>query len=249
MLRIFKKKAESVKEHVPGAKTDFSDAVQKLDQIPIPNSFIDPLTFQPVVDPVITPYGNVYSRWPLELRLSRNAFDPVTHQPLSKGQLRQPPAEIMAILGQLDSLRTLTKNAILEAKDIESVDSLLNGYRLALIRLDDAMGVALKAEETTDTIKHIKDNLKIDIKNVEHKRFWEDKGKARRHIPQHVENMMSVANLRYDSVQDFLDEVNAQRHLSFSSRFFKACFRDETTKMLYNQQDEDLQTFVVKSNG
>jgi len=236
---------ETAKPPVAPVKIDFSAEIQKFEQIPLPNNFIDQLTHKPFEDPVITVYGDIYSRVPLEVRLSRQAVDPVINQPLKKEQLYQPSAEIVAILDQFNTLRAETRRSIIAADNTESIERLLRIYRLGLIRLDVEMGDALCQQK----ISCIRNNLKIDSKNAEHRKFWQEKGKSGQQIPAHVANMMSVAKQRYVSVKDFLKDVNAERHLSYSSRFFKACFRDETTKLLYNQKDEDLQTFVVRNHG
>lgn len=221
--------------------------LQELNTVPVPENFTDPLLFEPFVDPVMTSYGRIYSSRSIKRHLASIASDPLTHEPLTLGQLYQPPQDILRILDDFNKLRLVIKSKILEANDTDTISNLIASYRFRLVQLDDKMGKACKQQVMDAEIRRIKNNLKLDETNSEHIQFWESKGKGGHNIPTHVRKMMSAANdSSYESVEDFLAAVNAERHGSGCDAFLMFGFRDKTTKELYHQRDENLKTFVVR---
>ena len=244
--RYSEKNVETHKNHPDQLDLrDLSELILKqFNEIPIPNNLLDPFLFKPFVDPVITPYGHVYSNQTIMRHLNEANVDPITRQPLTRGQLHQAPQEIIAILTKLEKLQSATKKSIVE--DPKSASTIFETYRSHLILLDIDMEVILKKQIIQGTIRMIKNNLKIDATNKDHIAFWQHKGKSGKNIPDHVHNMMKVAKENYDFVEDFLDAVNDERRLSASSKFFKHCFRSNVTLDLYNQSDENIRSFVVR---
>jgi hypothetical protein len=231
---------EKTKEMRGSAMAEFYD-------IPILSNLTDPMLFEMFVDPVVTSAGRVYSSRPLAGHLKRVSTDPLTNEPLTAGQVHGAPEEITTILDDYNRLRLDTISQILKAKhDDSSAETAINTYQLRMIQLDDKMGEACQQLVTQAQIKKIKNNLKIDETNNEHKIFWQGKGKIRHHIPTHVQKMMTAANDSYDTVEDFLDAINGERRGSNCMKFFKYCLRDGTTRNLYDQKDENLKTFVVR---
>ncbi len=222
-------------------------AMLEFDKTTIPPNLIDPLLFEPFVDPVMTAYGRIYSSRSIKRHLLSVSADPLTQEPLTVGQLYQPPKEIMSILDAFNQLRTEKKKRLLEANDTDTVSIVMSSYRFRLIQLDTKMAAACKQLVTDTAIRTIKNNLKLDERNKDHIRFWQSKGKGGDTIPIHVQNMMKAANdSSYETVEDFLAAVNAERRSSRCDSFFKYAFRDEATRNLYRQRDENLKTFVVR---
>lgn len=245
------RKLEIPKNHVEIPITHFDPpvisseaALKQFNEVIIPNSFLDPLSFKPFVDPVITPQGHVYSCLSILRHLSEVAVDPLSQLPLTQGQLHQAPQEILAILKRFKALQSDTEKSIMH--DPVSVTAILENYQKKLLFLNMEMEAVLQKQITQGTIKTIKNNLKIDSNNKDHINFWQSKGKSGNTTPDHVRNMMKVAKDHYDSVEDFLDAINHERRLSASSKFFKHCFRSNTTIDLYNQSDENIKSFVVR---
>jgi hypothetical protein len=223
-------------------------AIQEFETIPIPPNLIDPCLFQPFVDPVITSHGRIYSSRSIRRHLASVNTDPLTQAPLTVGQLFQAPEEIMKIITEFQQLQKDTKNKLLQVDDtdVDAVSELLRSYRFRLERLDSRMETECKKLVTQAAIQNIKNNLKIDEKNKEHISFWQNKGKRGCNIPTHVRMMMRAANDSFDSVEEFLEAVNAERHLTPYESFFKYTFRDKVTRELYNQSEEKIKTFVVQ---
>ena len=53
----------------------------------IPQNYICPISYEIMIDPVITPYGISYDRESIEKWLTKNDLDPIAHQKLNKNML------------------------------------------------------------------------------------------------------------------------------------------------------------------
>src|SRR6185437_15752619 len=84
-------------------KFKFKKKIQVAQFIPptldIPESFLDPIDYEFLVDPVMTPYGQIYSRQTITGHLkNNNKLDPKTNQPISLQELDHVPKSIIQLI-------------------------------------------------------------------------------------------------------------------------------------------------------
>ncbi len=223
------------------------DAIKEFNNIPTPIHFTDPLLYELYVDPVITNHGRIYSRRSIMRHLESTSSDPLTNEPLFPPfKISAAPQEIMDLIEEYSKFKKITKEKILAAKDSDETEELIRMYQLRLIQLDIDMAEACNELVVEAGIKAIKNNLKIDSTNFEHRAFWSSKGLFHKKIPTTVNKMMVAANDSYNSVDEFIEVINAERRSSYCGKLFKNWFRDSTTRSLYEQEDDKIKNFVVR---
>ena len=55
--------------------------------VDFPESFVCPITYDLMADPVVAPDGNSYERFAIEQWLQQHATSPISRQPMQSGQL------------------------------------------------------------------------------------------------------------------------------------------------------------------
>src|SRR6185437_8833352 len=94
---------------------------------------------------------------------------------------------------------------------------------------------------TQGVIRSIKNNLKIDLDNPKHIIFWQD---SRKNIPNHIAQLMQVANQEYATTEDFIVALDKMRKKSCCNRFFTFIFIDKRRSRLTNP-NSNLRTLVI----
>jgi hypothetical protein len=121
---------------------------------------------------------------------------------------------------------------------VRSKDAHVAQYRARIVELGNRMDVLDGAWQIILLdIERIKDRLKIDSNNLDHRAFWKLRGKNNRNIPNHVQAMMDAALRHYETVGDFVEALEQARRISNTSRFFGDLSRDSTTIRLYDAPD------------
>ncbi|HSW93537.1 MAG TPA: U-box domain-containing protein [Gammaproteobacteria bacterium] len=208
-----------------------------VDEVEIPKSLTDSISWELFKEPVVTPYGHVYSRAViLQNLMGRNKVCPLSNQPLREDLLSDAPPAITAVLSNFHTMRAQVIAAITATPAEKDVH--IAAYRTGLAGLDQAMEQARGHLITqANNIQRIKNQLQINRNDQKHTDFWKTKGKSGQNIPDHVQQMMDVAAQPYMKVSDFTKAIDDARQLSWSSRFFKACSRAPETKLLYETKD------------
>lgn len=207
-----------------------------IDAVEIPQELLDPIEYSLLVDPVVTPSGHCYSRASILKQLQVRQIDPMAgHQPLTFDQLRPAPPEITRILEQIPRQRKATRNALLTAE--ANVVGILKQYQQFLDDLGKQMEAVLQNLVLQGNIQQIKNRLKIDINNPAHLAYWQGKGSWGREMPNHIHQMMRVAALRHESVEDFIRAIERARQLSLWHRFFNYLLADAQTNNITSTND------------
>ncbi len=203
----------------------------------IPENFLDPIDYKPFIDPVMTPFGHLYSRHIITTYLQGNQTDPFTRQPLTLDMLDVPPADIRQLITNHHYLRS----NILDAK-IHSEELLLK-YQTESDKLNQEMEILRERYVNQGVIRAIKNNLKIDIHNPEHLAVW--RGKCRKEIPAHIDRLMQIADEEYKTAEDFTKAINKARQRECCSRFFNfiSC---NAREYFLSDSSKNVRTLVIR---
>lgn len=188
-------------------------------------------------DPVVTPYGHLFSRAAINNWIATHHTCPLTRQPLQQSDLMEHKnlaTMIEVVTHQFHDLEQAINN--MSANDEENIRQRIEVFNSFITLTNQDAAAELESVREQTLIMAIKNHLKLDINNHHHLEYWQQHSHVKfdlcahvhdtvfpesYRIPKLIHDLMIIADQDYSTKSDFKAALDARRkHNQGPANFF-----------------------------